>query len=189
MQNVRYLASSLVSPLVSPSLSLEHTLPQPEKTRFPLTNTSIKIEDSYTYTTPLFAGLPHITCSVCQILCIGVVGSFFYFCFRLTPQLKELELVHKRFRDEGLVVLGVPSNDFGEQEVRRARGLTCHSFVGRARGGGVGGLPSSMYVLLVFVCRFGEQRTDEAPVVFCASGVHCLCQRRSSFLCSPAILF
>ncbi|CAM9505518.1 unnamed protein product [Ectocarpus sp. 12 AP-2014] len=34
----------------------------------------------------------------------------------LTPQLKELELVHKRFRGEGLVVLGVPSNDFGAQE-------------------------------------------------------------------------
>ncbi|CAM9376495.1 unnamed protein product, partial [Ectocarpus sp. 8 AP-2014] len=34
----------------------------------------------------------------------------------LTPQLKELELVYKRFRGEGLVVLGVPSNDFGAQE-------------------------------------------------------------------------
>eukprot|EP00903_Cladosiphon_okamuranus_P013644 g12708.t1 len=34
----------------------------------------------------------------------------------LTPQLKELEMVHKRFQEEGLVVLGVPSNDFGGQE-------------------------------------------------------------------------
>ena len=33
-----------------------------------------------------------------------------------TPQYKDLEAVWKRYRDKGLVVLGVPSNDFGEQE-------------------------------------------------------------------------
>lgn len=52
----------------------------------------------------------------------------------LTPQLKDLELVHKRFQRSGLVVLGVPSNDFGAQEVgairrkteERGRGCSTH---------------------------------------------------------------
>ncbi|KAG5175427.1 glutathione peroxidase [Tribonema minus] len=34
----------------------------------------------------------------------------------LTPQLKEMQLVHKRFKAQGLIVLGVPCNDFGGQE-------------------------------------------------------------------------
>ncbi len=33
-----------------------------------------------------------------------------------TPQYKDLEALHKKFKDKGLVVLGVPSNDFGKQE-------------------------------------------------------------------------
>ena len=33
-----------------------------------------------------------------------------------TPQYKGLEAVWRKYRDRGLVVLGVPSNDFGEQE-------------------------------------------------------------------------
>lgn len=45
---------------------------------------------------------------------------------RLTPQLEELEMVHKRFKEEGLVVLGVPSNDFGGQEVTDAGGEWGH---------------------------------------------------------------
>lgn len=34
----------------------------------------------------------------------------------LTPQYEKLEALHRRFRDRGLVLLGVPSNDFGQQE-------------------------------------------------------------------------
>ncbi|MCO5165617.1 MAG: glutathione peroxidase [Planctomycetes bacterium] len=34
----------------------------------------------------------------------------------LTPQYEQLEALHRRFKDRGLVVLGVPSNDFGAQE-------------------------------------------------------------------------
>lgn len=33
-----------------------------------------------------------------------------------TPQYAELESLWRRYRDRGLVVLGVPSNDFGAQE-------------------------------------------------------------------------
>jgi glutathione peroxidase len=33
-----------------------------------------------------------------------------------TPQYGQLEALWRRYRDRGLVVLGVPSNDFGQQE-------------------------------------------------------------------------
>ena len=33
-----------------------------------------------------------------------------------TPQYRDLEALWQRYRDRGFVVLGVPSNDFGEQE-------------------------------------------------------------------------
>ena len=33
-----------------------------------------------------------------------------------TPQYRDLEALWHRYRDRGLVVLGVPSNDFGQQE-------------------------------------------------------------------------
>jgi glutathione peroxidase len=33
-----------------------------------------------------------------------------------TPQYEGLEALHRRYKDRGLVVLGFPSNDFGDQE-------------------------------------------------------------------------
>lgn len=34
----------------------------------------------------------------------------------LTPQYEALEALYRKYRDKGLVVLGVPANDFGGQE-------------------------------------------------------------------------
>lgn len=33
-----------------------------------------------------------------------------------TPQYKDLEQLYEKYKDKGLVVIGVPSNDFGKQE-------------------------------------------------------------------------
>ena len=33
-----------------------------------------------------------------------------------TPQYKGLEALYKKYKDRGLVIIGVPSNDFGQQE-------------------------------------------------------------------------
>lgn len=33
-----------------------------------------------------------------------------------TPQYEELEKLHKEYKDKGLVIVGFPCNDFGEQE-------------------------------------------------------------------------
>ncbi|MGC6484843.1 MAG: glutathione peroxidase [Candidatus Puniceispirillales bacterium] len=37
-----------------------------------------------------------------------------------TPQYDDLQAVYEAYRDQGLVVLGVPSNDFGRQELDTA---------------------------------------------------------------------
>jgi len=33
-----------------------------------------------------------------------------------TPQFKQLEALYEQYKDKGLVILGVPSNDFGKQD-------------------------------------------------------------------------
>jgi len=33
-----------------------------------------------------------------------------------TPQYEELEKLHQKYKNKGLVIIGIPSNDFGEQE-------------------------------------------------------------------------
>ena len=44
-----------------------------------------------------------------------LVANTASFC-GFTPQYEDLEALWRRYRDRGLVVIGVPSNDFGEQE-------------------------------------------------------------------------
>lgn len=68
----------------------------------------------------------------CSLVCCFFALFFPSLCVRLTPQLRELELVHKRFREEGLVVLGVPSNDFGGQEVKGAEGRRSYLCLSRS---------------------------------------------------------
>lgn len=40
-----------------------------------------------------------------------------------TPQYAKLQALHERYRDRGLVVIGVPSNDFGGQEPGSEAGI------------------------------------------------------------------
>ncbi len=40
-----------------------------------------------------------------------------------TPQYEDLEAIHTRYKDEGLVVIGVPCNQFGHQEPGDAQSI------------------------------------------------------------------
>lgn len=47
-----------------------------------------------------------------------------------TPQYRELEAIWRKYKDRGFVVLGVPSNDFGQQEPGKAAEIKqfCETF-------------------------------------------------------------
>jgi len=42
-----------------------------------------------------------------------------------TPQYKELQELWQKYKDQGLVVIGVPSNDFAHQEPGSANDIVC----------------------------------------------------------------
>lgn len=45
-----------------------------------------------------------------------------------TPQYKQLETLYEKYKDKGLVILGVPSNDFGKQEPGTAEDIAVFSY-------------------------------------------------------------
>jgi glutathione peroxidase len=63
-----------------------------------------------------------------KVLLVVNTASFCGF----TPQYKSLETLHARYRERGLVVLGFPSNDFGQQEPGSGREIAefCESTFG-----------------------------------------------------------
>ena len=44
---------------------------------------------------------------------------------KFTPQYQELEELYNRYKDQGLAVIGVPSNDFGNQEPGSSEEISC----------------------------------------------------------------
>jgi glutathione peroxidase len=54
---------------------------------------------------------PSVFADAKAVLCINTASLCGY-----TPQLGQLQELHDKYKDLGLVVIAVPSNDFGEQE-------------------------------------------------------------------------
>ena len=59
-----------------------------------------------------------------QVVLVVNTASFCGF----TPQYKSLEELYARYKDKGLVVLGFPSNDFGQQEPGSAKEIADFCF-------------------------------------------------------------
>ena len=47
----------------------------------------------------------------------------------LTPQYEGLEKLYQKYQDKGLVVLGFPCNQFGNQEPGDAKSIECSSCI------------------------------------------------------------
>ncbi|MDH3232363.1 MAG: glutathione peroxidase [Alphaproteobacteria bacterium] len=82
-----------------------------------------------------------------------------------TPQYADLEALWQRYRDQGLVVLGVPSNDFGAQEPGSAQDIAdfcaanySTSFPMTAKVPVIGGHAHPLYAWIA-----GELGEDAAP--------------------------
>ncbi len=98
-----YLKAILIFGLFLPSLLLNaHDL-----------SASSKVENFYSLSSNSIDG-HKVDFSIYRgklILAVNVASQCGY-----TPQYKGLEKLYEKFKDRGLVVLGFPSNDFGEQE-------------------------------------------------------------------------
>lgn len=70
-----------------------------------------KIAHDFTFTSIEGGPLPLSKFKGKAILIVNTASECGY-----TPQYKDLQALWQRYRDRGLVVLGVPSNDFGGQE-------------------------------------------------------------------------
>jgi len=74
--------------------------PRPEQTAYP-----------YTFVTAEGGQLPLTSFAGNAVLIVNTASECGF-----TPQYKALQSLYARYRDRGLVVLGVPCNDFGAQE-------------------------------------------------------------------------
>lgn len=70
--------------------------------------------------TPM-GGKPVRLCDAYPGKALLIVNTASYCGF--TPQYKGLEALYEKYRDRGLVVLGFPSNDFGQQEPGTAKDI------------------------------------------------------------------
>ncbi|HEV2916793.1 MAG TPA: glutathione peroxidase [Candidatus Babeliales bacterium] len=79
-------------------------------------------QTAYTFSFTTIDGKPlHLSDYKGKVLLIVNTASFCKF----TPQYKELEELYQRYKKDGLVVIAVPSNDFGKQEPGSSEEISC----------------------------------------------------------------
>lgn len=82
------------------------------------TDTTPKMSNAYDFSFYTLIGhkpLPIATYRGKVLLIVNVASQCGF-----TPQYKELEALYKKYKEGGLVILGLPSNDFGKQEPSNA---------------------------------------------------------------------
>lgn len=81
--------------------------------RLPMSSASAETGDAYQFEFASLDGgkLPLAAWRGRPVLVVNTASFCGY-----TPQYRDLEALWQQYRDRGVVVLGVPSNDFGEQE-------------------------------------------------------------------------
>lgn len=97
MNRIFTLSSLLVLPLVSP-LAMAKSCPAYLNHEFKKLHSEQKVN----------------LCELTQGKAVLIVNTASNCGF--TPQFKQLEALHKQFKDKGLVVIGFPSNDFWQEE-------------------------------------------------------------------------
>lgn len=87
----------------TPGRAIARSASPPERCPSLLAHTVPRLQDEQPVSLCTFAG---------KVLLVVNTASYCGF----TPQYEGLERLHGRFADKGLVILGFPSNDFGQQE-------------------------------------------------------------------------